>query len=202
MINGVAGIVVYTRETINFKVLEYEAGRGQSKWKPLYTLPKVAAPTLSFSGCQVEAPFVPGVCWSRLWDSSSCGHPYCLEEKSSRSQFFMAGGLVPPGHHQQAFKMCFGWGLNGEVRSEGKQTLTHFCCVVLNNKFREIWKWLVGKTVPWCKKNAKSHDVLAGGMLMLGYRVPAVSHKFHLQYWSDARYKANAFWSHFKRVCC
>ena len=32
-----------------------------------------------------------------------------------------------------AFKMCFGWVLNGDAKGKGQQSLTHVCCVALNN---------------------------------------------------------------------
>ena len=38
----------------------------------------------------------------------------------------------PTGAHS-AFKTCFGWVLNGKVKGEGRQSLTHICCVAFAN---------------------------------------------------------------------
>ena len=45
----------------------------------------------------------------------------------------------PTGAHS-AFKMCFGWVLNGEANGESQQRSTHFCGVALNKDSKGVYK--------------------------------------------------------------
>ena len=85
------------------------------------------------------------------------------------------GRQFSPTGAPSAFKMCFGWVLNGEANGESQQHSKHICGVALNNDLKGVYKRPVGKRTPWQKKKCKNHEVLAGRMLAPGDTVSGIS---------------------------
>ena len=57
------------------------------------------------------------------------------------SRAVLHGRWFSPTGAPTAFKMCFCWVLNGKAKGKCQQSLTHVCCVALNNNaWRRSWK--------------------------------------------------------------
>ena len=57
------------------------------------------------------------------------------------SKAVLHGRRFGPKGAPSAFKTCFGWVLNGEVKGEGQQSLNHVCCLALDdNSLRRFWE--------------------------------------------------------------
>ena len=58
------------------------------------------------------------------------------------SKAVLHGRWFGPTGALSAFKACFGWVLNGEVKGKGRHSSTHVCCSAFdNNEFRKFPKW-------------------------------------------------------------
>ena len=57
------------------------------------------------------------------------------------SEALLLGWWFRPTRAPIAFKTCFSWVMHGKVKGEGRQSLTHVCCVALDdNALRQFWK--------------------------------------------------------------
>ena len=57
------------------------------------------------------------------------------------SKAVLHGRRFSPTRAPSAFKTCFSWVSNEEVKGKGQQSLNHFCCVTLDdNSLRRFWE--------------------------------------------------------------
>ena len=139
-INGVAGIDVRPRGTVSFKVAGVRNGGRQIEVQAS-VLPKVTAdlPTL---------PVSPVTHWKHLSGLEFADPDYGTPARVDIllggkvfSKVVLHGRRFGPTGTPTAFKTCFGWVLNGEAKGEGQKSLTHVCCVALNeDDLRRFWE--------------------------------------------------------------
>ena len=139
-INGVAGTDVRPRGTVSFKVAGVRSGGRQIEVEAS-VLPKVTA----------DLPMLPVSLvtkWKHLSDLEFADLDYgtlawvdILLGGKVFSKAVLHGRWFGPSGALSAFKTCFSWVLNGEVRSKGRQSLTHVCCVAFDDDaLRRFWE--------------------------------------------------------------
>ena len=90
------------------------------------------------------------------------------------------GRRFSPTGVPSAFKMCFGWVLNGEANRESQQRSTQICGLVLDIDSKGIDKTLVSKIVRWRMKKSKNREVLACGTLAPEYTISGIFLRYYL----------------------
>ena len=138
-INGVAGVNVRPKGTVKFKVAGARGGREIEVEASV--LPKVTAdlPTV---------PVSPVTEWKHLTGLELADPDYGVPARIDMllggkvfSKAVLHGRRFGPTGAPSAFKTCFGWVLNGEVRGAHRQNLTHVCCVALDDDtLKRFWE--------------------------------------------------------------
>ena len=139
-INGVAGFNVRPKGTVEFKVAGTRSG-GKEIDVEASVLPRVTAdlPTV---------PVSPVTGWKHLAGLELADPDYGVPARIDIllggkvfSRAVLHGRRFGPTGAPSAFKTCFGWVLNGEVKGEGRQSLTHVCCAALSDDIlKRFWE--------------------------------------------------------------
>ena len=139
-INGVAGHSVRPKGVVNFQIAGVRSG-GKKIEVEASVLPKVTAdlPTIPVASVK-DWKHLSGL---ELVDPNY-GTPARVDILLGGKVFSKAvlhGRRFGPTGAPSAFKTCFGWVLNGEVKGESQQRSSHVCCVALDDSsLRRFWE--------------------------------------------------------------